>query len=102
VQGKVAQVEAKWGPLSLKTGRAHFLLHHACRHPQAAPLFAEQAERALQRALGILQYNSQLVLADGHAADYQSLLEGIQGATAGAAAGAAGAGAVGCTSGRRP
>ena len=62
-------------------------------------------ERALQRALGILQYNSQLVLADGQAADYQSLLEGIQGATAGAAgaaAGAAGARAVGCTSGRRP
>jgi hypothetical protein len=101
VQGKAAQVEAKWGPLSLKTGRAHFLLHHACRHPQAAPLFAEQAEQALRRALGILQYNSQLGLAGGQAADYQSLLEGIQGAAAGAAAGAA-SGAVGCTSGGQP
>lgn len=46
------QVEAKWGSLSLKTGRAYFLLHHACRHPAAAPLFRRKAEEALCRWVG--------------------------------------------------
>lgn len=49
VQAKVRQVEAKWGPLSLKTGQAYFLMAHACMHPQAAALFRAEAEAALRR-----------------------------------------------------
>jgi hypothetical protein len=49
VEGKVAAVEQKWGQLSLKTGKAYFLLYHACCHPQAATLFRGKARQALQR-----------------------------------------------------
>lgn len=49
VEAKVRQVEAKWGPLSLRTGRAYFLLHHACRHTAAAALFWRKGEEALRR-----------------------------------------------------
>lgn len=49
VEGKVRQVEKRWGPLSLKTAQAHFLLYRACRHPQAAQGFQAAAARALQR-----------------------------------------------------
>lgn len=49
VEGKVWAVEKKCGPLSLKTGKAYFLLHHACLHPQAVPLFQAKADEALQR-----------------------------------------------------
>ena len=49
MEGKVQQVEERNGLLSLKTARAHFLLHRACRHPQAAAAFAREATVALQR-----------------------------------------------------
>jgi hypothetical protein len=49
VEEKVQAVEQKWGLFSLKTGRAFWLLHHACRHPQAAVIFRDKAEEALQR-----------------------------------------------------
>lgn len=48
VEGKVRQVEERWGPLSLKTAQAHFLLHRACMHPQAAATFQETAAQTLQ------------------------------------------------------
>lgn len=49
VESKVAAVAARWGPLSLKTSRAYFLLHHACRHPAAESLFQAKGEEALRR-----------------------------------------------------
>lgn len=49
VRDKVRQVEERWGPLSLKTAQAHFLLHRACRHPQAAADFQAAGMQALQR-----------------------------------------------------
>jgi hypothetical protein len=49
VEGKVQAIEQKWGPHSLKTGQAFFLLYHACRHPQAAPHFHIKGTEALKR-----------------------------------------------------
>ena len=49
VEAKVAAVEARWGGDSLRTGQAHFLLHFACCHPQAARLFPLKAAEALRR-----------------------------------------------------
>ncbi|KAL4443780.1 hypothetical protein ABPG75_011517 [Micractinium tetrahymenae] len=85
VEGKVAQVEERWGPLSLKTAQAHFLLHHACRHPLAAAAFQREAAQALQRARTILQQSRQLGLEDCQGSEYVALLSSIL--EAGAAAG---------------